>query len=251
MNDKEEILLKNRILDLANATYFKNIQTNTLFLNLYEQTIFYSLQNILPKVKYLSYGGFEEAERKIVCFLPFYEKDFSFDMLSVLKVSPNNSKFSDKLTHRDFLGAIINLGIDRSNIGDIIISDNTAYIIVMTRLANVIKDNLNKIKHTKVKVTFSDMESLKSIDNSVEKIINIASMRLDVVIAAVLNKSRSKVSEFFLSGIVFINSKQSSNHSYMIKENDLISIRGYGRFKFLGVIKNTKKDRLVAEIKIY
>ena len=251
MDNKEEINIKNRILELARVCYFREVPTNTLFLNLYEQTIFHSLIKALPKLKYVLYGAYEAAERRIVCFLPSYMEEFDFSMLSLLKISPINLKFAQDLKHKDFLGAIMNLGLERNTIGDIIVSEKEAYVIVLDKVKDIIIKNLEFIKHTKIKVEDLDINSLKEINNTKEENINIASLRLDVLIAGVFNKSRTSVSEYFISNLVFINGKQSTNHSYTIKENDIISVRGLGRFKFIEVIKTTKKARLVAKVLRY
>lgn len=251
MNTKEEKNIKNRILELANLCYFRELPTNTLFLNLYEQTIFYSLINTLPRLKYKIYGGYEAAERKIVCFLPYYAQDFDFSMLSALKISPSNIKFADKLNHRDFLGAILNLGLERNTIGDIILCDKEAYVIVLNKVKDIIRDNLQFIKNTKIKIEETSLESLINIDNTKEENINVASLRLDVLIAASFNKSRTSVSEYIMANLVFVNGRQTTNHSYIVKENDIVSVRGLGRFKFIETIKTTKKDRLVIKILSY
>lgn len=102
--EKEELILRNKFLDLARNAYFKNIVTHSTFLNLYEQTIFEMIQNELPNVKSIMFGGYSEAERKVVCF--YCDEKPEFDMLEYIKVAPANKKFADELTHRDFLGAL-------------------------------------------------------------------------------------------------------------------------------------------------
>lgn len=251
MDNKDEKNLKNRILELAGNCYFREVSTNTLFLNLYEQTVFHSIIDSLPNIKYTSFGGYDLAERKIVCFIPYYQEKFDFKMLSILKIKPFNDKFSQELAHRDFLGAILNLGIERNNIGDIIIHDNIAYIIIIKRIEKIIKENLEFVKKTKIKIEDYDIEKLVYINNSKEIYININSIRLDVCIAAIFNKSRSIVARLISSGLVFINGKQSTNHSYNLKENDIISVRGFGRFKFINVERKTGKGRLLTKIAIF
>ncbi len=251
MDSKEDIILKNRIKELARLSYLKEIPTNTLFLNLHEQTIFHSIISELPKQKHVLFGGYEAAERKVVCFVPSYTDEISFDMLSVLKISPKNAKFSDELKHKDFLGALMNLGLERNTLGDILISENTAYIVVLEKIKNIIKDNLEFIKHTKVVLDEAKFSDLTFANEGKEALVNAASLRLDVLIAAVFNKSRTVVSELVLSGLVFINGKQSTNHSYTLKEGEIISVRGLGRFKFVESLKTTKKNRLVLKVLLY
>lgn len=115
--DKEEQLLKKRIMELAALCYQRDIPSYTDFLNLNEQTVFHSIERSLPPVRYLITGGYEPAERKIVCFLPSYEEDATNLPISILKVEPVNARFAEGLTHRDYLGALMNLGIERGMVG--------------------------------------------------------------------------------------------------------------------------------------
>ena len=102
--DKEEQLLKKRIMELAALCYQRDIPSYTDFLNLNEQTVFHSLERSLPPVRFLMTGGYEPAERKIVCFLPSYEEDTTNLPISILKVEPVHARFVEELTHRDYLG---------------------------------------------------------------------------------------------------------------------------------------------------
>lgn len=146
--EKEELFLRNKFLDLARNAYFKNIVTYSMFLNLNEQTIFETIQKDLPNIRYVMFGGYSEAERKIVCF--YCDNIPEFDMLEYIKISPVNKKFADDLTHRDFLGALMNLGIERHMVGDICIVDNTAHIITFKSMSETIISELTTVKRTKV-----------------------------------------------------------------------------------------------------
>lgn len=250
MKEKEENLLKSRILELARNTYFKEINTNTLFLNLYEQTVFCTLCKNLPKVNYTLYGGYEAAERKIVCFFPCSEKEYS-SPIEILKIEILGEKFSSKISHRDFLGAILNIGIDRANIGDILPRENFAYVFVLKRISKVILEELSFVRKNPVRVRKVDFLELENLDNTKIENVNVASLRLDALIAASQNKSRTLASELIKSKLVFVNSKECTNGAYTVKENDLITIRKVARFKFLDVVKETRKERLVVRISRY
>ncbi len=251
MKDKEELILKNRILDLAQRCSLRGIPVHTVFLNLYEQTIFHSMQASLPKLRHCLYGAYEAAERKIVCFLPCYEEDFNFDMLCVLKISPVQEKFADDLRHKDFLGAVMNLGIERNTVGDILIDGKIAYMIVLRKIAAVILEDLHMVRHTKVRVSLGSTGDLQEAEHTKACRINLASLRLDAMIAGVFHQSRAKVSELLMANLVFINGKQSTNHSYMVKEGDIISVRGLGRFRFAGELSTSKKGRLFVSVLLY
>ena len=240
--EKEELFLRNKFLDLARNAYFKNIVTYSMFLNLNEQTIFETIQKELPNIRHVMFGGYSEAERKIVCF---YCDDIpEFDMLEYIKISPVNKKFADELTHRDFLGALMNLGIERHMVGDICIVDNTAHIITFKSMSETIISELTTVKHTKVVLEIESADELKSVNRMEYKKINIPSERLDSIIGSIYNISRSKVN-------LYINSKQCFSHSSKIKSGDIITVRGLGRAKFLGISALSKKGRLFAETEIF
>ena len=247
--EKEELILRNKFLDLARNAYFKNIVTHSTFLNLYEQTIFEMIQNELPNVKSIMFGGYSEAERKVVCF--YCDEKPEFDMLEYIRVAPVNKKFADELTHRDFLGAIMNLGIERHMIGDICIVDNVAHIITLKSMADTIINELGTVKHTKVVLNKESIENLKTVNRVEYKKINIPSERLDSVIGSIYNISRSKVNMYIDAGKVFINSRQSLSHSMKVKDGDIITVRGLGRARFLCISSTSRKGRLFAETEVF
>ena len=137
MQDKDEQLLKKRISELAALCYQRDIRSYTDFLTLNEQTIFHSMKRTLPPVTWLMGGGYETAERKIVCFLPSYEDETADLPISILEAVPASPRFAEALTHRDFLGAIMNLGISRSCIGDILMK-NTRRKLVKSKFSVIV-----------------------------------------------------------------------------------------------------------------
>ena len=251
MKDKEEIFLKNRLLELSDKAAMRNVATHSVFLNLYEQTVLGLIQNSFSNVNMKIFGGYEDAERRLVCFVPRNETDFDFSFISYLRVEPIQPKFSDKLSHRDFLGAVMNLGIERFMIGDICVDENNAHIVVLSQVEETIISELNYIKHTKVKVIKESKDEISFVQRSKIKSINLASQRLDVAISAVFNLSRKLSSGYFEAEKVFVNNKMTTNHSYIIKSNDLISVRGLGRFRYIGNEHTTRKGRLLSEAEIY
>ena len=160
--NKEDNYVKNRLLDLADITYSKNIYAYSDFLNLNEINIFNTITNQLPPVNYYLTGGNVYAERKIVVFKPievYYEEDVP---ITLLKIEPLNKKYAYTLNHRDYLGALLNLGIDRSKIGDIFIGENVAYIYVITGISDYIINNFTKVKHTLIscKIAYDEIENV-------------------------------------------------------------------------------------------
>ena len=111
--EKEEQLFKKRIQELAENAYSRDIPLHTDFLTLAEQTVFQNMSATLPPVKFVLSGGFPMSERKVLCFLASYEEELYAPPFVCLKIAPANRRFAEELTHRDYLGAIMNLGIDR------------------------------------------------------------------------------------------------------------------------------------------
>ena len=148
----EEEVLVGRIQDLAEQCYHRDVPSHTEFLTLAEQDLFYRTVNKIPGVRYVLSGGYEAAERKAALFLPSYAEDGDALMLpiAVVRISPLNEKFADALSHRDFLGSLMNLGVERYKLGDILIDGNQAYLICMADMADYICAELKKVRHTSV-----------------------------------------------------------------------------------------------------
>lgn len=202
-------------------------------------------------------GGYEGAERNIV--IVGSDADVISDFCTVIRckttnknVRWKNSSNSDAkkiLGHRDVLGSILGLGIKREMIGDILLSDNFCDIIIMREMSEYILTNLESIGREKVKcevVSFEDLTDRKiSLEN---KVITVASLRLDALISAVFGISREKSSEFIKLEKVSLGFILCKNTSKIVCENDLISVRGYGRFKVLEVAGETRKGRIRVKV---
>lgn len=214
------------------------------FLGLAEMSELLSMRlNPAPQL----WGGFENAERVVAGFGECENNDFP---ISVIEIRPLNQKFADKLTHRDFLGSLIGLGIKRDVLGDIIINDNTGYLFCLKSIAPYISDNMRDVKRTRVSAEILDeLPCLFSAEPEIQEYI-VSSLRLDVLAAAVFNLSRKTAAELFSKEKVFVGGVLK-HASYTAAENDKITVRGYGKFTFIGEKRRTKKDRLVVQIEVY
>ena len=250
--DKEEQILIKRLKDLSLKSYQNNMYTFSGFISLPQQDILYSVRNELSSVPYELYGGYEESERKIVRFgsegLFGYVEDFPIVCLSI---KPFIEKFADSFSHRDFLGAIMNLGIERNTIGDIVLEGKSAYLFCNEKIASFIMDELDKVKHTNVKCEL--VKNLIPIvtKEPVEKELVVTSARIDAVISKMYNISRNQRLDLFKAKKVFINGCVQENNSYFIKKGDCVSVRGYGKFDFLGIKNVTRKERICLLIAKY
>lgn len=233
-----------RFNDLYNRSFSKGIKLFSDFLNLDEQSILSA--TYLPCTVY---GGYDGAERVAAGFgEDISEDDFPFVYISV---KPLSAKFSEKLTHRDYLGALMNLGIKREMLGDILISENSACIICLDKVADYVADNLTRIRHTSVKSSKTDSLPENTVKPPEPSELVVSSLRLDVLVCAVYKLSRKEGSKLFSAGKIFVNGRLTENPSYTVKEGDIISVRGTGRFAYDKPVRSTKKDRIVIEIRKY
>ena len=160
-------------------------------------------------------------------------------------------KFSEDLTHRDYLGAILNLGVDRSVVGDILIEDHAASFFCLRRMIDFFLENLCRVRHTTVVAS-----KIKDPGDIPEPKLSpvtgtCASVRLDSLIALAFGTSRSSIVHCIEEGLVFVNGRLITSNGYEPKEGDIISVRKKGRFIFDGVTRQTKKGRLGVRILLY
>ena len=241
--NKEEELLCKRLKELAYHSYHKGINIYTDFLNLNEINLFESIKRELPNIQYGFWGGYTDAERRVICF--FNDDSFLHSAFPIvcIKIIPSNAKFSEELSHRDFLGAILNLGIERYTIGDILIKENEGYVFCNDRIAIYILDHLNKIKHTNIKSQIVSLEDIQITPKLKEMKGTVSSLRLDSVLSLALKSSRSSLVNLISTGNVFVNSKRIESNSYILEDGDVISVRGNGKFIFKDTLNMTKKGR--------
>ncbi len=250
MNDDGKILLK-RLMDLANKSYNNNIFAFSDFLSEGEMADFLVKEKDYAFAGYTIFGGNEESERRIIRFGNKedlgYEEEFP---IVVIKITPVLKKFSDNLGHRDYLGAIMNLGIERCKVGDIFINEKEAYVYCQSNIAPYIMDNLSKIKHTCIKCQVVELSEAVNGKEPVFKQVLASSVRYDIVISKVYNLSRSQVIELFRERKVFCDGYLLENNSGQLKEGNKVSVRGYGRFKYLGINRTTGKGKLMLDISL-
>lgn len=249
--EKEELILKKRLLDLAKMAANRGTCTYADFLNLNEINIFHSMKQELPNVNYELFGGYNGAERKILCFYGDGSVKAFSGYISCIRIAPVNKKFSDDLNHRDFLGAIMNLGIERSLIGDILVKEKEGYVFLKSSIAPFIADNLSKIKHTTVQCETVEEDTPEIKPNFEAVRGTIASQRLDSVIALAFRTSRSSILSLISGGKVFVDGRLIESNSYMLKENETVSVRGHGKFIYKGLENQTKKGRYYVSLLKY
>lgn len=200
------------------------------------------------QTKLFTNGVFKNADRRMLSFSS-YDEPIIYP-ISMLKIS-NKSKFS-RLDHKDYLGAIMSLGIKREKLGDLIIQNDVCYAPVCNDISNYIINNLSKIKNCPCEVSeydyiLNDLPERKLL----EKTIISTSFRLDSMVSAICNVSRSNSVELISKGKTLVNYFQCEKKDKVIKNNDTLTIRGYGKFMVADIIGSTQKGRLKVIIKQY
>ena len=247
MTDDERFLVS-RFNELSNRAFNRGIWSFSDFLSLAEQSLVYSA----VRHDFYLWGGYENAERKIAVFGSEDLCGYKAEMpLKTVKISPVSQKFADALTHRDFLGAIMSLGVKREVLGDILISDNCGYVFCIDTIAEFLRDNVLQVKHTSVHCDILDELPEIAKSEPQYKEVLVSSERLDAVISAVFNLSRSDAKELFADRKIFVDSREVSSASYSLSENSIVSVRGKGRFKYCGAVRQTKKGRMAIAVEVY
>lgn len=193
-----------------------------------------------------TYGVFEEAERRMIAFNNNYNISYPINILEI----KNKSNFSD-LKHKDYLGSILSLGIERNKIGDIVVKGNKAYVPIIEEIGSYILSNLSSIGRSPVEINILyDTEDLPSIDLE-EIIINVTSLRLDSVVAKLANISRSKAIELLDSNKVLVNYTKSRDKSQELLKGARLTIRGSGKYIVGDIIGETRSGKQRIIIKKY
>ncbi|MBQ2943826.1 MAG: hypothetical protein IJD93_03965 [Ruminococcus sp.] len=198
-------------------------------------------------VKFSVDGGYRNANRIYICV----HNDLTepYFPIKALKVSSRGKR---ELTHRDYLGSLMGLGIKRECIGDIIrLNDKEAVVFVRDEIAEHIVRDLDRIGRESVDICGFDgnKDSLCSITENLKFIVT--SMRVDNFVSSCINSSRAEAERLIAGDMVFVNYLQVKKPSQMIKQNDVISIRGYGKYIVGSTIGKTKRERLVINVMHY
>ncbi len=258
--EKETLFFQKRLLESAELAYQKGITVYTDFLGLAEQDLFYRNLYQFPPVLYSCYGGKEEAERYCICFdgsagaLSLQKtvvKETQYFPVACIKITPSGLKFSEVLTHRDYLGAILHLGITRAKIGDIYVKEKEAYVFCIASIADFLCRELITVKHTAVhtEIVLPEEELLKTVFKEVSG--TVASLRLDAFLALAFQASRSSLISYIEGGKTYINGRLTTKSGEQLVSGDIVSVRGMGRFQVTGIHQITKKGRISVTIKKY
>ncbi len=239
---QDEIVFCKKALTLCENSEKFNIKTFSTFLDLRQKELFISQFNKCHGIILDFYAGFEgDSERCIAGVCNEFDKIYTYDYPISILYSKINC--DDNITHRDFLGAIMNLMIKREYIGDIIVKNDECFITCHNSMAPILISELKKVKHSFVNFEYYDKSLSYDREFSITKSTTVASLRLDAVVSAILNSSRSTATTFINQGLVSINHLVSKRTDFEIIDGDIISIRGKGKYKLNFDGGKSRKDR--------
>jgi RNA-binding protein YlmH len=254
----EDKLLISKMLDKIELSKVKNKIEYTNFLDMYQKHL---LEKILKQEhieNYVITGGTESAERNIIVFYP--EKLKEVVNINYKKILPITcirinlpKEMHSKYSHRDYLGGLIKLGIKREKIGDIFVFDNGADILILDEISKFVMSNISTLtRFSKSKIENLDLRNIREKEIKKEELkIIVSSMRLDSVISEILKTSRGKAEEIIKEQRVFVNFENVDKLTKQIKENDLITIRGKGRFEISKIEGMTRNSRMKLVVNKY
>ncbi|SHH69377.1 RNA-binding protein YlmH, contains S4-like domain [Caloranaerobacter azorensis DSM 13643] len=250
IRDPEQIIVMRKILDKIEKVLKNHEVVYSDFLDPYQRRLSYSILNRFSDLNYFEEGGLEEAERKSIIIYPFYlNKEDIENPIGSIEITGN---FRRRLSHRDYLGSILGLGIKREKIGDIYLHDDFAQIVLHRDILDFVKLHLNKVGNQNVYVEEISLDEIKQgVTEYIEKNITVSSLRVDNVISTVYNISRSKCLMYFNQNRVKVNWEPIRQPFHLADETDLISVKGEGRFLIYKNLGKTKKGRHKLIIKIY
>lgn len=243
MMDKNDYNIFRRFMDLSRQADTKGIVLFSDFLNMNEINLLEQNKQELCS-SYSLFGGYAYAERQMVAFQPdalYYSWEYP---IACIKYKPVNIKFSDKLNHRDVLGALMNLGIERNLIGDILFQGDEFILFCQEKISDFLLQELIKVKHTQVTGEIFKPEELQIEISFKDAQGNISSNRLDAFVAQACKLSRAKAAEYILGENVFLNGKILTNHNAKLSSEDVISLRGYGKLVIREIGSTTRKGRI-------
>ncbi|OPJ56883.1 YlmH family RNA-binding protein [Alkalithermobacter paradoxus] len=237
-----------KVIDKAQWVIKNHECKSTDFLDPYELKNAISILNSSDDVRYSIFGGYEGAERNIILIYPYYMDNISCP-IKALQIS-GDFRFKE-VSHRDYLGSILGLGIKREKIGDILIHENCCQLIVQDELSDFILLNLKKVSNNKVHVKEINLKDIKAPKQEYKEIVTtVSSLRLDCIISSVFNLSRQDAAKYVLSEKVKVDFETITSGSKNVKEGSLLSVKGKGRAILEEVGSLTKKNKVRIKTKI-
>lgn len=244
----EDKTLFSSLCDKADKTILTGVNMYTRFLAPRELNM--AVQRLSPFADIRTFGGYDGAERAVVCF---YDGSYGYEYfdwpICAVKVTANGKAV---MNHRDYMGSLLGLGIKREMLGDIVVCSEYAVVFCHSDIADFIVYNLTKVGRMNVSAQVCRIEELELPERTYkDKSATVSSLRLDCVVSAATNMSRSTASEAVQRGSVFHNYEEAKSASRTVSDGDIISVRGYGKYVISCDGSLTKKGRYHIDIRQY
>lgn len=255
MNKREQILKKlqnpddrvliAKVLDKAELAERAGKLIHTDFLDPYQQSLVERYLSGNEQFEYVIDGGYHGAERAVAFFCPPFvspEEETLRQVFRLVEVMPTTREV---LSHRDYLGSLMSLGLKREKTGDILVDSENCHMVVFEEIADYIRYNLVKVGSARVEVEVKEVTELRSPEPKTKEIsVTVASLRLDCIAGPGFGMSRSKAAEFIKAGKLNLNWVAVEDPGKTVKEGDTLTIRGRGRVVVEQVGNRTKRDRI-------
>lgn len=238
-NSKEDKALVSRADDIVTLCSVRNKPCFLGFLNerdayILKEYLSWNSENIY------FFGGYNNAKRTFLCCSNYGVDEDDYPIKAVY------FKFRtvDKLSHRDFLGSLMALGIDRSCVGDILVGEGYAVCYVKSEIYDFVTSQIFKIGKVGINIIPKEKCNFTFEEKTEELFYTVSSLRLDVIVSAITGLSRNKTNDFIISGKVFVNYQANQNFSHKISQGDILTVRGFGKYIIKELAGETKKGRL-------
>ena len=254
---QEDKICLSQVLDKIEFAKTRERIEYTDFLDMYQISL---VENFLRKISFENYqlfGGYAESERKILIAYPekynerMIEKNYN-KMLKIVRIELPEEE-QGKYSHRNYLGGIVKLGLKREKVGDILVSNDGADIIVVEDFAEILRKELPSLtRFENSKIAIEEISNIRKKEVKIEEVsIIVPSLRLDNIVSDLARTSRSKAAQIISQERVFINGQNETKLSKQLKLNDVITIRGKGRFVIKEFAGTTRSGRTVVRIEKY
>lgn len=249
--DAEERVLLAHVLDRCEQSRARNVPAHTDFLSPAELR---SAEETLHAAAYhdgwAAVGGYDRAERRMLCFLPdWQEEPDAADYMTALRA---RWREEDRLTHRDLLGSLMALGVVRGKLGDILVSDGSADVIACADIADYLLAEWRGAGRVKLRAERIELAELAVPEQKVRELRDtVATLRLDAVASTGFSMSRAKAAELIASGRVQLNYREATKPDAPMREGDVVSARGLGKFELAEVGGLSKKGRTAILVRRY
>lgn len=254
---QEDKICLSQVLDKIEFSKTRERIEYTDFLDMYQISL---IENFLRKISFENYqlfGGYAESERKVLIVYPekyserMIEKNYN-KMLKIIRIELPEEEHG-KYSHRNYLGGIVKLGLKREKVGDILVSDDGADIIVVENFVEILKKELPSLtRFENSKIAIEELSNIRKKEIKIEEVsIIVPSLRLDNIVSDLVRTSRSKAAQIIAQERVFINGQNETKISKQLKLNDVITIRGKGRFVIKEFTGTTRSGRTVIKIEKY